>query len=446
VAEQSDNDLVRLQLAITRLNSAKDFDQLCCFAVKAILEDLGFDRAGVLLYDQGNQQQVGTWGTDAKGRMRDEHNLRLPIDDSLETQPHKAPNHIIIKENHPLIDLGKVVSHGWHLQCAIHDYDELLGWLFIDNLTSSKLPSPNQKAAINLFAKIVGPLMMNFKQNEELLDKNKTLFRVNNHFEVTLTELHETQKKLVEGEKMASLGRLVAGIAHELNTPLGNATTSISDVNFTSKILNNQLRNSTEDIRDSIEHMMHGIELCEKNVIKASKLVKNFRSIAIDNNVDNFDEVNLTDFVPNLVQSLVSLWQRKEEIQLNINVDPSLTTWRTSTGALTQIFTHLVDNAFQHAFISKYQGHLILNVERLGSNEIQFKFHDDGKGVTQEQLKLLFDPFYTTNRQTGSGLGTSIVYNIVVQNLKGTIEAFSNENGGLSYTICLPNLAGETKT
>lgn len=416
--------------------------------VRGLLDQFNIDRCGVLLYDAQTQEQVGTWGTDQFGQLRNENNLRFPITPTLIQKPDEGDGGMIVNRHHELQELGKSVGEGWHIQCGIFDNDELLGWLFVDNLVHQRPLATEQIDLIRTYSTAFGQILVKFRQNDLLSQLNLNLESQNDYLNKALKSLASAQERIIEGEKMAALGRLVQGVAHELNTPLGNSLMAVSDFNFSLDECEQKIRADTFSVVEALAtlgHLKEAAQLAYSNVKRASQLVGQFKKIAISEEFDRIERIELENFVRQLINNLPKLLTAEiPRFQFELLVpDPHLI-WHLLPGAFSQVLTHLIDNAIQHGLKDRDNGLIriiIDTVTRNAQTKLRVHVSDNGIGVNDASLKVLFDPFFTTNRQTGSGLGASIVYNLVTHRMGGSIQAKHNPGGGLLFEILLPDLS-----
>lgn len=266
-----------------------------------------------------------------------------------------------------------------------------------------------------------------------------TLRQSNQRLESSLNHLRETQQQLIESEKMASLGGLVAGITHDVNTPIGISVTAASylrekldslDSALTSKELTQQ------QLQKFIEEGRESLSLLDNNLHRASDLISSFKQVAVDQASDAIRDINVKRYIEELIQSLKPhLKKTSHKIELNCADDLFI---RCPAGALSQIFTNLILNSLRHAFDGIEQGTMTIDIE-LRDSELHVVYKDNGNGLSEGYLAKLFDPFFTTKlNEGGSGLGTHIVRNLVTQTLQGDIDATSQPGEGLTYTFSFP--------
>lgn len=265
----------------------------------------------------------------------------------------------------------------------------------------------------------------------ELSTKNRQL-------EHALADLQRMQETLVEREKLASLGQLVAGLSHELNTPVGvalGAATHLSDLvnRLVARARDGQLLRS--DLDTFVEESGRAVTLVESNLAHAARLVRSFKRVSADQTTGERRAVDLSVYLSEVMTSLSGLLHRQHTVRLLQSPPIELD---TCPGALTQVITNLVENAVVHAFPAGSSGTISLAALDLG-NRVQIVFQDDGVGMAEDVREHIFEPFFTTRRgQGGTGLGLSIVYTLVTGTLGGEITCDSAPGVGTTFTIDLP--------
>ena len=277
------------------------------------------------------------------------------------------------------------------------------------------------------------------QENENRQYIEAELRKRNQELASSMDTLHQAQEQLVESERMASLGGLVAGIAHDVNTPLGVSVTAAS---FLQERLNN-LKTDFEDKSLTSKNMASFIDEAEQtallllsNLERASDLIASFKQVAVDQTSETEREFVLGDYINEIIQSLKPSFKHTDH-QINVSCPDNLVV-TCAPGAIAQIVTNMVVNSITHGFEGKAAGSVTLDVKEDGNNVV-IQYKDDGKGLSEEELSKLFDAFFTTKRgEGGSGLGTHIMYNLVTQSLHGHIEADSTLGNGLQYTIRFP--------
>jgi signal transduction histidine kinase len=241
---------------------------------------------------------------------------------------------------------------------------------------------------------------------------------------------------LVQQEKMASLGGLVAGVAHEINTPVGVGVTAASHLQQEVRALSKAVQDNTLS-KPRFEQALHTFEQVSDiillNLTRAADLINSFKRVAVDQSSDERRRVNLKDYIEEVLLSLKpKLKTTKHRVELDCADDIDTV---TTPGALSQILTNLVVNSIIHAFEPDASGLMTIRVRREGEH-IELKFSDDGRGIPTDHIARIFDPFFTTRRgQGGTGLGLHIVFNLVHQNLGGTIQVDSAPGHGTTFII-----------
>jgi len=273
----------------------------------------------------------------------------------------------------------------------------------------------------------------------ELAEKIKERDIAQDKLRVVLDELQQTQSTLVEQEKMASLGNLVAGVAHEINTPVGIGVTAASHLqevvqNFEKLYLSGAMKRS--DMEGFLSVCLDSTKILESNLHRAAKLIASFKQVAVDQSSDNIRQFLLGDYVEEILISLKPEFKNRP-IEFDVDIDQNLSVC-LNPGAFSQIITNLVINSITHAFEVDRNGKIRITGRAEGEN-VCLQYEDDGKGMDGETLRQIFDPFFTTERGAGgSGLGMHILYNLVNQSLGGVVRCESELGEGVRFTIRFP--------
>ncbi|PTT83939.1 hypothetical protein DBR42_15540, partial [Pelomonas sp. HMWF004] len=281
----------------------------------------------------------------------------------------------------------------------------------------------------------------NVNLEETVAQRTAELTASNAELSEALATLQTAQRELVESEKLASLGRLVAGVAHELNTPLGNALTVVSALEDRYKQLEAMLAGSVPMRRSTLDELARdtrrGQDILQRNVQKAADLVRDFKQVAIDQTADlrrDFDLAKVVEDVLVMVEPSFKHTPYAIETQLQ----PGLI-MNSYPGALGQVLTNLLMNALVHGFDGAAQGQVRVRCAPLTATEVELSVSDDGKGMDESVRRRIFDPFFTTKLGTGgSGLGMHIVHSIVTNVLGGQIEVRSTPGQGTQMLMRLP--------
>jgi signal transduction histidine kinase len=266
---------------------------------------------------------------------------------------------------------------------------------------------------------------------------------VADQMKATLTELRAAQAELVQAERLASLGGLVAGIAHEINTPIGTALTAAS-------VLREQVdgfkraqatgRITKSDLERLVEAADVGSTFVTTNILRAAELIQSFKQVAVDRTSEQRRSFAI---VPYIEEVLISLGPRLRKTPHKVTLTgPEDLEIDTFPGAISQLVTNFVTNALMHAFTDDVPGELVIQAERCGDDQLQVHFRDNGRGIPAALLPKIFDPFMTTRRGSGgTGLGLHIVINLVTQQLGGKLDVASTEGVGTTFTLRLPLVA-----
>ncbi|WP_051284531.1 sensor histidine kinase [Nisaea denitrificans] len=284
---------------------------------------------------------------------------------------------------------------------------------------------------------------MNEELEERVQRRTQDLASTNADLSEALNNLQKTQNELVEVEKLAALGRLVAGIAHELNTPLGNSKLSLSaqshEIESFNALLQKGLRKS--DLMAFLDSVRKTTSMASLNVERACDLVANFKQVAVDRTTSYRRKFRLHELVSATVLTLQpsigkDIQVTIEEISDELEID-------SYPGELGQILTNLVDNAAKHAFPDK-PGNIYISVAEADGGMLGISVRDDGIGMEQDVSEKIFNPFYTTKfGQGGTGLGLHISYNAAANVLGGSLTVESTPGEGTTFSLLIPVVAPE---
>ncbi len=323
-----------------------------------------------------------------------------------------------------------------------------------EELAAGKLETPLTLGGHDEIAR-VGVAMERMRQSlraafntleDKVKQRTTELTASNGELTQALAHLKTAQQELVESEKLASLGRLVAGVAHELNTPLGNSLTVVSSLEDRYKALDEMLQSNAPMRRSLLEDLVRdtrrGQDILQRNVQKAADLVRDFKQVAIDQTTDLRRDFELARVVEDVLIMVEPSFKHTPFI-IKTELVPGLA-MNSYPGSLGQVLTNLLINALVHGFEGKTQGLVTITCAKLSADEVELSISDDGRGMDESVRRRIFDPFFTTKLGTGgSGLGMHIVHNIVTNVLGGQIEVFSSPGQGARMMIRLPTVAPE---
>jgi len=270
-------------------------------------------------------------------------------------------------------------------------------------------------------------------------DRTAELSASNHRLEQTLTDIRAVQRELVRRERLASLGSMVAGLAHELNTPIGNAMTCAS-------VLSREVRamrtGGTVDPRNAIQKLERTSELLERSLGRALELIATFKQVSVDQASAQRRRFELHHAV-HALHDTVSPVLRRSPIGLRIRV-PAGIDLDSYPGPLEQALYNLIDNAFVHAFEGRTAGAVEIAAETAG-DQVRITVEDDGVGISPDAQPFIFDPFFTTRMgRGGSGLGLHMVYTTVTTLLGGRVEVDSAPGRGTRVHLVVPTVAPQS--
>jgi len=279
------------------------------------------------------------------------------------------------------------------------------------------------------------------ERTRELHQERQDLQEANRRLLEAIDELHRTQSELIESEKMASLGRLVAGVAHEVNTPLGVGVTAISFLSAQLRAIQNALERglSAGEVRTLLASAQAAGTMAENNLLRAAELIRSFKQVAVDQATGDIRTINLQAYLDGILKSLHPAL-RKTNHQVLVDCSPIIEV-STRPDALYQIVSNLVMNSLLHAFPDKDAGTIRISVLPQ-DQQLTLRYEDDGVGMDAHVADRVFEPFFTTKRgRGGTGLGMLVAFNLVTQALGGRISLITQPGKGVRFDIVLPSMA-----
>jgi len=281
------------------------------------------------------------------------------------------------------------------------------------------------------------------QQNQELEDKvnkrTQALKDSNNELLSTLEKLHQFQGQLVESEKMASLGDMVAGVAHEVNTPIGlgvTASTLLSDRLLEIKQAFDDKTLKSSHLKKFLIEGEENTAIIYRNLKRAAELISSFKKVAVDQTSEESRTFNIEDLLDEI---LLTLAPQIKPLPYIINIDcPSELIITSKPGPINQVIINLIQNSITHGFDERDHGVIAIQIS-VASEMLTIDYQDDGRGIDPSIMNKIFEPFTTTKRGSGgSGLGLHLVYNLVTQALGGKISFSSEIETGVHFKISLP--------
>jgi PAS domain S-box-containing protein len=285
---------------------------------------------------------------------------------------------------------------------------------------------------------------LNSELEDRVRQRTREISDANTQLRDTLATLQVAQEELLRSEKLSSLGSLVAGVAHELNTPLGNSLTVATTLadrlrEFDREFKSGSLRRST--LSDFIGFTRQASDILSSSLLKASELITHFKQVAVDQASAQRRPFDLAEVVGDVVLTLQPLFKATPH-RIAVEIPPGIS-MDSFPGPLGQVLTNLVNNALFHGFNGIAAGSVHISATPQGDH-VRIQVTDNGRGILPEHLSRVFDPFFTTRLgQGGSGLGLHIVYSIVTRVLGGRIMLASQPGAGTTFNLELPVIAPE---
>jgi signal transduction histidine kinase/tetratricopeptide (TPR) repeat protein len=458
-------DLATVMKASQAISGEIVLDKLLENLMTILIENAGAQCGYLILPSQSKKGDGnGSWVIQASGAVNDEQVTTLQAIgiDSVELSSQMpllcaAIVHYVIRTKENIV-LNDAVHTGQFTQDAyikakqpksilcipLLDRTKLSGILYLENNLTTDAFTNDRVELLKLLSSQVAISIENAQLYANLQQFNENLEQLvlqrTAELSQALDHLKATQNKLVESEKMASLGGLVAGVAHEINTPVGISITAASlladkTTAFYETYKTGQMKRS--QLEKFLDTAMQSSSMVLSNLTRAADLIQSFKQVAVDQSSEEQRTFNLKQYLSEVLIPLKPKL-RTTHHQVEIKGDEAIAL-HTYPGALSQIITNLVMNSLTHAYSPEDTGHLVFDF-KLEGERINLEYSDDGKGIPQENLSKIFDPFFTTKRgQGGSGLGLHIVYNLVTQKLNGTIKCESKVGASTKFIIKLPN-------
>jgi PAS domain S-box-containing protein len=357
------------------------------------------------------------------------------------TQPDLIGKHISLfySEEHFQTDvipfLKKVEQEGAYageIRHRKHDGEEFI------SLMTATLMKENDREHTRLMT-VARDITIRKQQERELLEAKDNAEAANRALQESLEFIKRTQQHLVESEKMASLGGLVAGVAHEINTPVGVGVTASSFLEDKTKVFSEKVKNGDlkrSDLEKYLGVATEASSIIHKNLNRAADLIRSFKQVAVDQSGEVKRTFKLKQYIDELFISLrPKLKRTSHQVQIHCPDDLAIDSF---PGVFSQVITNFVFNSLTHGFEEKEEGLITLDIWA-EEGDLFVIYKDNGKGMEETTLKKIFDPFFTTKRgQGGTGLGMHIVYNLVTITLGGQITCQSSPGNGTQFSIRIP--------
>jgi signal transduction histidine kinase len=275
--------------------------------------------------------------------------------------------------------------------------------------------------------------------NQQVSEKNNLLEQHIEELKITLENLRDTQVQLIQSEKLAALGGLVAGVAHEINTPVGISVTAASSlVEETNRMADNYKTNkiSRAQFKDYLNTASQTAKLILSNMQRTATMIQSFKQVSVDQSTEQLRKFKLKEYSEDIIRSLYPRLKGMK-VGINLDIDENLEL-NSYPGAYSQILTNLILNSLVHGFDGKTKGNITILAAR-DKKQLLIEYRDNGKGIDPDLLDKIFEPYFTTDKKVGTGLGMHIVYNLVTQKLNGEITCSSKPGEGVTFQIRIYN-------
>lgn len=443
-----------LDVSKSSMIDAGDMQSAGLLILTAAIHGLGINRAGIWLLSDDKQAICGKMLIDGDDCKLDT-DLCLARGDfpnyfaSLDSERAVVANDAQTDPSTCEFRSSYLIPHGITsmLDAPIRHRGNMLGIICCEHQGEARVWTNEEIAFVSALADTYGRAVSAAQRNEyeqKLQDINDQLEQKINErtegLQTALRNLHHTQAKLIESEKLASLGRMVSSLAHEINTPLGIAVTSsshcASELKRVQQLYRDEQLNEAE-FAQFLQTIDDGLQLINHNLSRAAGLVRDFKLSGAIHIADEREEFDLRSCIELSLKGLQPLL-RKEQISCELAPGAALPL-NSYPGAIAQIVTNLITNSIHHAFAHTEHKQIRIALEH-GAEKVAIHYHDNGSGIPNDIRDKIFEPFFTTARRTGgSGLGLSIVYNLITQKLGGEIELAQDQAQGAAFTINLPS-------
>ncbi len=271
--------------------------------------------------------------------------------------------------------------------------------------------------------------------SKKLEERKEELEDANDELSAMIENLKKTQERLVESGKMASLGGLVAGVAHEIHKPMDVAVTGLSYLIHTTGEMKEKFTKNDE-LQNFINSSEGLLKIVDDNLLQIASLISKFQQVAVDNKDEIKRSINLKNYINGIILSLEnSITSKKIKIDLICDDDLNIDSYPED---FNLIFTNLISNSIEHAFINSSQGKISIKVT-LSDGYLKILYSNNGESIKEEHLQKIFDPFFSTSKtDENPGLGLNIVYNIVSNKLHGNVKCENKKEGGVLFTLFIP--------
>lgn len=449
-------DIQTVIKASQTLSGEIQLDKLLSSLMRLLIENAGAQKGALLLMEHGRlfiQAEVSSDGAIVVQQG-------VPLEDS-KTLGLAVINYV--KRTHGNIVLGDAANDSQFngdpyiererpksiLCLPLQKQGQLIGVMYMENNLAVDAFTPEHTELLQILSTQIAISLENAGLYNDLEQKiearTQALSQKNAELHDTLNSLRRTQKQLVESAKLASLGQLVAGVAHEINTPLGVGVTGASTLAEETSRLQSLFQSGAMKRSDLDAYVGTAgtiSKLLLSNMERAATLIQSFKDVAVDQTSEERRTFLLKAYIDEILSNLSPMLRRSEH-RMTVSCDATIEV-DTYPGALSQVITNLVMNSLLHAFVEQSQGEILIIVRSVLESEqetdmLELSLSDNGKGIAPENLAKIFDPFFTTMRgRGGSGLGLNIVHNLVTGTLQGQISVESKLDVGTTFLVRFP--------
>lgn len=321
---------------------------------------------------------------------------------------------------------------------AKKELEEIEKWFLESKKKAGQLQIFNEKLETEIEErtkelKRINEILLNNIMEKENLYKDLEVVHSNlEHYESNYKKM---QNEIIKTERLAALGNMVAGLAHELTTPIGISITASGYMKENIRELVYRYSDDDENMDEELVDISQAQKLLDSNLERLAEIVGSVKQVSVDGIVYIKRKIDLEKYLKKIIQTINPLF-REGKHSINLDIE-NIENWETYPGAIAQIVTNLVTNAIVHGFENIENGKIDIKA-REEEGHIVLEIEDDGKGMSEEVKSHIFEPFYTTKQNNGgTGLGLNIVQNIVENNFGGTIECKSEEGKGTKFYIKL---------
>jgi predicted ATPase/signal transduction histidine kinase len=438
-------DLASVMKAAQALSGEIVLEKLLDRLMRIVIENAGAQRGFLLL------PQAGQWVIEAHGAV-DQAEVTVLQSLPLATHLPETIIHYVIRTLEPVVLAearrdGRYAGHPYiqaqQIQSVlcfpILHQQQLRAILYLENNLTSGAFTPDR---LHLLTMLSGQIAISLENAQVMAHLDTKVKERTAQLNAKIKELTQTRQELVQSEIMASLGRLVAGFAHELNTPLGVALGSASALQREARKIRHLMAQEEVDVDEllsAVTSVENGFTLTLNNLERAANLVTSFKRTAVDQTSGEVRAFQVLEVIEDTINTLHNRF-KPTPIQIQVTCPKDLKV-KSRPGALEQILTNLLMNSLIHGFEEGQRAGQINLVVQLQDSQLHLEYSDNGKGIAPENLAKIFEPFFTTHRaHGGSGLGMYICYNLVTTQLQGTITVDSMLGRGVKFTILFPVL------